>query len=588
MKAFPSPGALARLWPLIRPYRWRLVVATVCLIASAAVGLAFPQIVRGLLDAAFVRHDGALLDRIALLLIGLFTLQAASNFAQTYLLSSTGERVVARLREDLFRHLLRLSPGFFAERRTGELVSRLAADIGTVQGLVSYQLSEFARQTLYLVGGITLLTLTNRALTLTAVVVVPFVAGSAVFFGRRLRRISTGVQDKVAEATAVAEEAFSQIRTVQSFVQEAWEAARYGRRMAEVVQVAIRRSVVRGVFFAVITFATFGGMAVVLWEGGRLVLGGALSAGTLVQFLLYTVFIAAAVTALTSLFSNYQETVGAARRVFELLETPPAIADPPEPRTLPSPVGGHVAVEHVSFRYQPALPLALDDVSLAIAPGEVVALVGPSGAGKTTLANLLPRFWDVTAGRITLDGVDIRALRLAELRHAIGIVPQEPALFSGSVLENIAYARPDAAQVEVDAAARAAHAHEFIARLPQGYETLVGERGVKLSGGQRQRIAIARALLKDPRVLILDEATSSVDAESERLIEEALARLLEGRSTLIIAHRLSTVRRADRLVVLDRGRVVEAGAHDALLARGGLYARLYQRQFRDEEAPVTP
>ena len=588
MKAFPSPGALARLWPLIRPYRWRLVVATVCLIASAAVGLAFPQIVRGLLDAAFVRHDGALLDRIALLLIGLFTLQAASNFAQTYLLSSTGERVVARLREELFRHLLRLSPGFFAERRTGELVSRLAADIGTVQGLVSYQLSEFARQTLYLVGGITLLTLTNRALTLTAVVVVPFVAGSAVFFGRRLRRISTGVQDKVAEATAVAEEAFSQIRTVQSFVQEAWEAARYGRRMAEVVQVAIRRSVVRGVFFAVITFATFGGMAVVLWEGGRLVLGGALSAGTLVQFLLYTVFIAAAVTALTSLFSNYQETVGAARRVFELLETPPAIADPPEPRTLPSPVGGHVAVEHVSFRYQPALPLALDDVSLAIAPGEVVALVGPSGAGKTTLANLLPRFWDVTAGRITLDGVDIRALRLAELRHAIGIVPQEPALFSGSVLENIAYARPDAAQVEVDAAARAAHAHEFIARLPQGYETLVGERGVKLSGGQRQRIAIARALLKDPRVLILDEATSSVDAESERLIEEALARLLEGRSTLIIAHRLSTVRRADRLVVLDRGRVVEAGAHDALLARGGLYARLYQRQFRDEEAPVTP
>ena len=589
MKAFPSPRALRRLWPLIRPYRGRLLLATGCLILSAAVGLAFPQIVRGLLDAAFVRHDRALLDRIALRLLGLFTLQALSNFAQTYLLSSAGERVVARLREDLFQHLLKLSPGFFAERRTGELVSRLAADIGTVQGLVSYQLSELARQTLYLVGGITLLTLTNRHLTLTAVLVVPFVAGSAVFFGRRLRRISTGVQDKVAEATAVAEEAFSQIRIVQSFVQEAWEAARYGGRMAEVVQVAIRRAVVRGVFFAVITFATFGGMAVVLWEGGRLVLGGALTAGTLVQFLLYTVFIAAAVTALTSLFSNYQETVGAARRVFELLETRPTIADPPDPRPLPSPVRGHVAVEQVSFRYQPDLPLALDDVSLAIAPGEVVALVGPSGAGKTTLANLLPRFWDVTAGQITLDGVDIRAVRLSELRRAIGIVPQEPALFSGSVHENIAYGRPEAGHPEVEAAARAAHAHEFIARLPQGYATLVGERGVKLSGGQRQRIAIARALLKDPRVLILDEATSSVDAESERLIEEALERLLQGRSTLIIAHRLSTVRRADRLVVLDRGRAVEEGTHDELLARGGLYARLYQRQFRDEDvAEASP
>ncbi len=586
MKAFPSPRALARLWPLVRPYRWKLVLTITCLIASAAIGLAFPQIVRGLLDAAFVRHDGGLLDRIAGLLLGLFTLQAASNFAQTYLLSSTGERVVARLRQDLFEHLLTLSPGFFAERRTGELVSRLSADIGTIQGLVSYQISEFARQTLYLVGGIALLTVTNPHLTLTAVVVVPFVAGSAVFFGRRLRRISTGVQDKVAEATAVAEEAFSQIRTVQSFVQEAWEAARYGRRMAEVVQVAIQRAVVRGVFFAVITFATFGGMVVVLWEGGRLVLGGALTAGTLVQFLLYTVFIAAAVTALTSLFSSYQETVGAARRVFELLQTPPTIADPPAPVPLPIPVRGHVAVERVSFRYQPDLPLALDDVSLTIAPGEVVALVGPSGAGKTTLASLLPRFWDVTAGRITLDGVDVRAVRLAELRRAIGTVPQEPALFSGTVLENIAYGRPDAGPAAVEAAARAAHAHEFIERLAQGYATLVGERGVKLSGGQRQRIAIARALLKDPRVLILDEATSSVDAESERLIEEALERLLEGRSTLIIAHRLSTVRRANRLVVLDRGRAVEEGTHDALLARGGLYARLYQRQFRDEGAVV--
>ncbi len=586
MITLPSPRALIRLWPRVRPHRWKLAVATLCLMASASIGLAFPQIVRHLLDAAFVRGDRRLLDRIALLLGGLFLLQAGFTFVQAYLLSATGERVIARLRQDLFEHLVRLSPSFFAERRTGELVSRLGADIGTIQGLVSYQISEFARQVLYLVGGVTLLTLMHPQLTRTTLLVVPFVVGAAVFFGRKLRRISTGVQDQVAQATAVAEEAFSQIRTVQSFVQEAWEASRYGARIAEVVRYAIRRAAVRGLFFAVITFATFGGVAVVLWQGGRLVLAGALTAGALVSFLMYSIFIAAAVGALTSLFSSYQETVGAARRVFELLETPPAVANPAAPRPLPAPVRGKMTLEGVSFRYQPGLPLALERVSLTLAPGEVVALVGPSGAGKTTLANLLPRFWDVTAGRITLDGVDVGDLSLADLRRTIGIVPQEPALFSGTVAENIAYGRPDAAPGEIEAAARAAHAHEFIERLPQGYATLVGDRGVKLSGGQRQRVAIARALLKDPAVLILDEATSSLDTESERLIEEALERLLLGRTTLIIAHRLSTVRRADRLVVLDRGRVVEEGTHEELLALGGLYARLYQRQFRDEEAPL--
>jgi subfamily B ATP-binding cassette protein MsbA len=582
VRSIPSPRALGWLWPRVRPYRGQLATATVCLVFSAAIGLAFPQIVRHLLDAAFVRHDGGMLDRIAISLTGLFLLQALSNFAQTYLLSATGERVVAKLREDLFGHLLRLSPAFFAERRTGELVSRLSADIGTIQGLVSYQLSEFARQTLYLIGGITLLTLTNPRLMATALVVVPFVVGSAMFFGRRLRRTSTGVQDKVAEATAVAEEAFSEIRIVQSFVQEAGERRRYGAGMAEVVRVAVHRAVIRGAFFAVIMFATFGGTVAVLWQGGRLVLTGVVTAGTLVSFLLYTVFIAAAVAALTSLFSSYQETAGAARRVVELLQTVPGIADPPEPRALAGPIRGDVVVEHVQFQYGPTLPLAIDDVSLRIAPGEVVALVGPSGAGKTTLGNLIPRFWDVGAGRITLDGADIRSLRLAELRGAVGLVPQEPTLFSGSVAENIGYGRPGATDAEVVAAAEAAHAAEFITRLPNGYATLVGPRGVKLSGGQRQRVAIARALLKNPAVLILDEATSSLDAESEHLIEQALVRLLEGRSTLIIAHRLSTVRRADRLVVLERGRVIEEGTHVDLLERGGLYARLYQRQFRDD------
>jgi subfamily B ATP-binding cassette protein MsbA len=417
---------------------------------------------------------------------------------------------------------------------------------------------------------------------------VPLVVGSALYFGRRLRRMTTSVQDRVADATGVAEEAFSQIRTVQSFVQESAERRRYGDRIGESVRAALTRAQIRGVFFGVLTFATFVGIVVVLWQGGLLVLDGQLTPGELVQFLLYTITIAAAIGALASFFSSYQEAVGAAERVFEILETDPAISDPETPSILPSPVRGSVVFERVFFRYHrdPSLSWVLEGIDLSCAPGEVVALVGPSGAGKTTLVSLLPRFWDVDRGSVRLDGIDVRSLRLADLRGAIAIVPQDPALFSGSIRENIAYARPGASIEEVEAAAVGAHAHEFIDRLPQGYDTLVGERGVKLSGGQRQRVAIARAILKNPAVLILDEATSNLDTESERLIEDALGKLLVGRTTLIIAHRLSTVRRADRLLVMDRGRVVEEGTHAELLELGGLYARLYQRQFRDEPVEV--
>ncbi len=578
------PGRLNRLWPRVRPYRGGLVIALVTLIASAAIGLAFPLVVRELLDAAFLTRDRALLDRIAVLLLGLFIIQAILNYVQTYYLSATGERAVAGIRRELFEKLLEMPPGFFADRRTGELTSRLTADVGLLQGVLSHQIAEFSRQILALVGGIVLLTLMQPRLTLTALGVVPIVVGSAVIFGRRLRRITTGVQDKVAEATAVAEEAISQIRTVQSFTQEPMERRRYGDRIHASVRAALVRAKVRGMFFGVLTFTTFGGIVFVLWQGGVLVLEGQLTAGALVSFLLYTITIAAAIGALASFFSAYQEAVGAAERVFELLEAPSEITDPPLPIPLPRPVQGEVTFESVSFRYRADAdtPWTLRDIDLTVAHGEVIALVGPSGAGKTTLVSLLPRFWDVSAGRIRLDGVDVRELRLADLRGAVGVVPQEPALFSGTVGENIAYGRPGAAQGDIEAAAVAAHAHEFVVRLPHGYETVVGERGVKLSGGQRQRIAIARALLKDPAVLILDEATSNLDTESERLIEDAMEKLLAGRTTLIIAHRLSTVRRADRLIVLDHGRIVEEGTHAALLAKAGLYARLYQRQFRDE------
>jgi ATP-binding cassette, subfamily B, bacterial MsbA len=588
-RRLPPPGRLVRLWPRVRPYRLHLVLASFALVASGLLALAFPMAVRYMLDAAFVDGDRAMLDRIAIGLVVIFTIQSALNYGQTYLLSSVGERSVAGLRRELFARLLEMPPGFFADRRTGELTSRLTSDVGLLQGVLSHQISEFARQILSLVGGVVLLTWLQPRLALTALAVAPLVVGSAIFFGRRLRDITTGVQDRLAEATGVAEEAFSQIRTVQSFVQEPAECARFADRVTASVQAALQRARVRGVFFAMLTLATFGGVTFVLWQGGLLVLNGQLTAGSLVSFLLYTITIAASIGALAGSFSAYQEAVGAAERVFEILEMSPEIADPPDPAALKKPPEGRVAFEGVSFRYQgnPALAWTLEGIDLEAAPGEVVALVGPSGGGKTTLVSLLPRFWDVTRGHVRLDGHDIRTLRLADLRGAIGVVPQEPALFSGTIRENIAYAKPGATEAEIVAAAKAAHAHEFVDRLPQGYETVVGERGIKLSGGQRQRVAIARAILKDPAVLILDEATSNLDTESERLIEDALGRLLVGRTTLIIAHRLSTVRRADRLVVLDRGRIVEEGTHGELLARGGLYARLYQRQFRDDVEPIA-
>jgi subfamily B ATP-binding cassette protein MsbA len=554
-------------------------VAAVCLLVAAGVGLAFPQVVRHLLDAAFEQHDRGLLDRIALGLVGLFALQGVMNFVQVYLLTSTTERVVAALRQDVFAHLVRLSPGFFTERRTGELTSRLSADLAVLQSLMSTWISEMSRQVLFLIGGLVLLTLTHPRLTTTTLAVVPIVVAAAFVFGRRLRRASTGVQDKVAEAMATADEAFSQIRTVQSFHRESEETRRYGAQLVDVVDAAVRRAGIRAMFFGVVGFIAFSGVVAVLWEGGQLVLDGALTPGALVSFLLYAITVAAAVGSLASLFGSYQEALGAAMRVFEILDLEATVAEPAAPRPLARPVRGDVALENVTFRYSSELGNVLEDVSLRIGQGEVVALVGPSGAGKTTVASLIPRFWDVTSGRITLDGVDIRELSFSDLRGSIGIVPQEPALFSGTIRENIAFARPSEigpvpTEAEIVAAARAAHAWEFIERLPEGLDTRVGERGVKLSGGQRQRLAIARVFLKDPAVVILDEATSSLDNESERAVEAAMEDLLKQRSTLIIAHRLSTVRRADRIVVLERGHVAEVGTHAELLERGGLFARL--------------
>ncbi|HEX6814921.1 MAG TPA: ABC transporter transmembrane domain-containing protein [Gemmatimonadaceae bacterium] len=581
----PSPRALRPLLLRMRPYRVQIALASIALLVSAGITLVFPLVVRYLLDAAFVRASAPALNRIALILAGLFAAQALLNFGQVWVLTAAAERIIAKLRDDLFAHLVRLSPGFFTERRSGELTSRLATDVTLLQSVMTYQATELSRQVLFLVGGVVMLTLTHPQLTVTTLAVVPVIVGTAWLFGRSLKKASTGVQDRVADAMGSADEAFAQIRTVQSFTREVVEARRFSAQLRDVVIAAVRRAKIRGAFFGVITFCAFGGVVIVLWQGGRLVLARELTPGALVEFLFYAFFVAAAVGSLASLFGNYQEAVGAAHRVFELLDTKPTVVDPPAPVALPRPVRGDVRFEHVTFAYGPDLPTVLHDVSFHIAPGEVVALVGPSGAGKTTVASLMSRFWDVPNGTVMLDGIDIRCLSLVDLRGAVGLVPQEPALFSGTVRDNIAYARPDASDADVIAAARAAHAWEFIARLPDGLETRVGERGVKLSGGQRQRIAIARVFLKDPALVLLDEATSSLDSESERLVNSAMEELLTGRSTLIIAHRLSTVRRADRLLVLDGGRIVEEGSHAELLAGSGVYARLYRVQY--PEAATT-
>ena len=571
--------ALRKLWPLVRPHRGKVAIAGVALLFSSAIGLAFPLVVRFLLDAAFVTRNLASLNTIAVGLLILFAFKGVLNFLEVYLLGVTGEQVIVRLRTGLFSRLLDLSPGFFTERTSGELTSRLTSDCSTLQAVLGHQVAELFRQILYLVGGLTLLAALHPQLMLTTAAVAPLVVAIAIFFGRYVRRKSTEVQDRLADANAVAEEALGQIPIVQSFVREGWEARRYAARIDESLRAAISRAWARGLFFGVLAFVAFGGITAVLWQGGRLVLAAQITAGELVSFLLYAVQVAAAITALASLWGSYQQAQGAAIRVFDLMEEKPEIADPPEPVTVPMTTIPEIEFEDVWFRYGPEEPWALQTVSARLRPGEVVALVGPSGSGKPTIAALLLRFWDPTRGLVSWSGRDIREVALADLRGAIGFVPQEPTLFSGTVFENIAYGRPDASAAEIEEAARGAHAHEFIERLPNGYETLVGERGVRLSGGQRQRLAIARVVLKAPRILILDEATSSLDTESEQLVEEALGDLMEGRTTLIIAHRLRTVQRADRLLVLDRGHVVEEGPHDELLLRDGLYSRLYRGQL---------
>jgi len=578
-------GFLRRLGPRLGPYTTPLVLAGMLMLCSVGIGLAFPLVVRELLDAAFLAEDSAVLNRIAIGLLLLFAVLAVINFSQSYLTASVSEKVVADLRRDIFGALVYQPPGFFANRRVGELSSRLASDSGLIQGVLRFGVPEIIRQVTFLMGALVLVTITNPRLTLVTLTAIPFAALVGWFFGRRVRRLSTNIQDRLADAVARAEQVFTQIRTVQSFTRESYENEAYVGAVNRARDEGLRRAMARASLTGAVTFAAFGAIVGVLWVGGRLVLDGALSPGTLVAFLLYAVTISGAITSLAGFWANLQEAAGAARRIFEILDHPVAIESPTAPRRLPTPVRGVVRYEGVTFRYEPHLPRVLDGIDLVLDEGVTVALVGISGSGKSTLASLIPRFFDVEEGSVTVDGIDVREMALDDLRTRIGIVPQEPMLFGGTVRENLLYGNLEASQAEIEEVSLAAHAADFIETFPDGYDQVVGERGVTLSAGQRQRIAIARVMLERPKLLILDEASSSLDSESEELIQDALERLMGGRTTLVIAHRLSTVIRSDRILVLDESRIVDEGSHRDLLERSEVYDRLYRRQTLEPALP---
>jgi len=572
------PGALRKIIGLLREELPALSVGTVLLVAGSGLALAYPQGIRLIVDGAIAGKDPAAVTRIAIGLAVLAVVQGAAVAGRHLLFSLAGERGVRRVRERLYRSLLSQEIAFFDGSRTGELVSRLGTDCAAIQSLVSAQVSMAFRHVITALGALALLFYTSPRLTLVMLAVVPAVAIGGVAYGRRVRALARRYQDALADASHVAEESLSAVRTVRAFNAEAAERARYERTTGDAYEAARRRAIAGATFMGGASSGGFLAMAAVLGYGGRLVAVGDLSAGALTAFLVYTLLIAMSLGGLADLWAEVMRGLGAADRVFALMDREPAM--PLEGGARPGVSEGRLSFEGVRFSY-PTRPdaVVLGGIDLAVARGEVVALVGASGAGKSTIAALVGRLYDPTAGRILLDGRDLRSLDPSWLRAQIGVVPQEPVLFSATVEENVRYGRPGASHEEVVAACRAANADAFVRAFPEGYATKVGERGQQLSGGQRQRIAIARAVLKDPRILLLDEATSALDAESEALVQDALERLMVGRTAIVIAHRLSTVAGADRVIVLENGRVAESGPHAALMQQAGTYRKLVERQL---------